>query len=138
MSILSGHLLIKIMLNYHFLLICLGGVSGIVTKSGGGAGLSGLFTNRVKDRKGGILATWFLGLMIFLDDYANTLLVGASMRPITDNQMSREKTCFFSRCYGSSCGKYCTYIFLGWCRGCLYSRTTYCAWCRKRRLSYVP
>ena len=73
--------------------LCLGGVSGIVTKSGGGAGLSGLFTNRVKDRKGGILATWFLGLMIFLDDYANTL--GASMRPITDKlKMSREKLAF--------------------------------------------
>ena len=61
----------------------LGGVSGIVTQSGGGAGLSGLFTNRVKSRRGGVLATWFLGLMIFLDDYANTLLVGSSMRPWT-------------------------------------------------------
>ena len=47
--------------------LCLGGVSGIVTQSGGGAGLSGLFTDRVKSRKGGVLATWFLGLMIFLE-----------------------------------------------------------------------
>lgn len=75
--------------------LCLGGVSGIVTQSGGGAGLSGLFTDRVKSRKGGVLATWFLGLMIFLDDYANTLLVGSSMRPITDKlKMSREKLAF--------------------------------------------
>ena len=70
----------------------LGGVSGIVTQSGGGAGLSGLFTNRVRSRKGGVLATWFLGLMIFLDDYANTLLVGSSMRPITDKLKMRERS----------------------------------------------
>ena len=39
--------------------------------------------------------TWFLGLLIFIDDYANTLLLGNTMRPLTDRlRISREKLAY--------------------------------------------
>ncbi|MEO2158933.1 MAG: Na+/H+ antiporter NhaC family protein, partial [bacterium] len=48
-----------------------------------------------KNRRRGSLATWFAGLCIFFDDYANTLIVGTTMRPITDNlKISREKLAY--------------------------------------------
>ncbi|MCB0541599.1 MAG: Na+/H+ antiporter NhaC family protein, partial [Bacteroidetes bacterium] len=41
------------------------------------------------------MATWFLGIAIFFDDYANTLIVGNTMRPITDKlKISREKLAY--------------------------------------------
>ena len=75
--------------------LLLGGMAGVVTRSGGAAGLAGWVTRRATDAKRGQLATWGLGLLIFFDDYANSLLVGASMRPITDRlRISREKLAF--------------------------------------------
>src|SRR5680860_795663 len=42
----------------------------------------------------GLLATYAQGLAIFFDDYANTLIVGHTMRPVTDRlRVSREKLC---------------------------------------------
>jgi len=41
------------------------------------------------------LMTWFTGLIIFFDDYANTLIVGNTLRPITDKyRVSREKLAY--------------------------------------------
>ena len=43
----------------------------------------------------GQLATWAMGLLVFFDDYANTLIVGNTMRPLTDRlRVSREKLSF--------------------------------------------
>jgi Na+/H+ antiporter NhaC len=42
-------------------------------------------------RKAGVMA-WVLGLVLFFDDYANTAVVGSTMKDISDNlQISREK-----------------------------------------------
>ncbi|MCB0394746.1 MAG: hypothetical protein KDD25_09310, partial [Bdellovibrionales bacterium] len=39
--------------------------------------------------------TYLMGLIIFIDDYANTMLVGSSMRPLSDHhRISREKLSF--------------------------------------------
>ncbi len=39
--------------------------------------------------------TWLLGLIIFIDDYANTLLLGHTMRPLADRlRISREKLAY--------------------------------------------
>ncbi|HJL04081.1 MAG TPA: Na+/H+ antiporter NhaC family protein [Polyangiaceae bacterium LLY-WYZ-15_(1-7)] len=75
--------------------LLLGGMIGLITRSGGGAGLAGLVTRRATDAKRGQLAAWGLGVVVFFDDYANSLLVGSSMRPITDRlRISREKLAF--------------------------------------------
>lgn len=47
------------------------------------------------NRKSAQLTTWFTGLTIFFDDYANTLIVGNTLRPITDRyRVSREKLAY--------------------------------------------
>lgn len=72
-----------------------GGVVGLISKSGGTKGLADLITRFAKTRKSGLLSTWLMGIAIFFDDYANTLIVGNLMRPITDKlRVSREKLSF--------------------------------------------
>ena len=45
-----------------------------------------------RTRRSGQVATWLMGLIVFFDDYANTLIVGSAMRPVTDRlRISREK-----------------------------------------------
>lgn len=75
--------------------LLLGGMLGLITQSGGAKGLASLVRGDAGSRRRGQLTTWFLGLLIFFDDYANSLLVGASMRPVTDRlRISREKLAF--------------------------------------------
>ncbi len=75
--------------------LLLGGMIGVIAKSGGAQGLATLVTGFAKDRLTGALATWLMGLAIFFDDYSNSLLVGTTMRPITDRlRISREKLAF--------------------------------------------
>jgi Na+/H+ antiporter NhaC len=48
-----------------------------------------------RSRRSGQILTYVMGLIIFIDDYANTLLLGSTMRPITDRlKISREKLSF--------------------------------------------
>jgi Na+/H+ antiporter NhaC len=55
-------------------------------------GIVNLISRMVKGPRSAQFATWLMGILIFFDDYANTLIVGNSMRPVTDaNKISREK-----------------------------------------------
>ncbi|MCA9606183.1 MAG: hypothetical protein KC619_11340 [Myxococcales bacterium] len=75
--------------------LLLGGMIGVIAKSGGALGMAEVVTKLAKDRLRGALATWLMGLAIFFDDYSNSLLVGTTMRPITDRlRISREKLSF--------------------------------------------
>ncbi len=75
--------------------LLLGGMIGVISKAGGAVGMATLVTRIAKDRLRGALATWVMGLAIFFDDYASALLVGSTMRPITDRlKISREKLSF--------------------------------------------
>ncbi len=75
--------------------LLLGGMLGLMTQSGGAKGLAAWVSTDTRSRRRGQLTTWFLGLLVFFDDYANSLLVGASMRPVTDRlRISREKLAF--------------------------------------------
>ncbi len=72
-----------------------GGVIGLISKSGGTKGIANSLSKFAKDRSSGMLAAWFSGIIIFFDDYANTLVVGNLMRPLTDKlKISREKLSF--------------------------------------------
>jgi Na+/H+ antiporter NhaC len=64
--------------------LLLGGMLGLMTQSGGAKGLASWVSTDTTSRRRGQLTTWFLGLLVFFDDYANSLLVGSSMRPVTD------------------------------------------------------
>lgn len=72
--------------------LLIGGMVGIITRNGGMQGVVDRISRRATDPRSGQLATWFLGIAIFFDDYSNTLLVGNTMRPVTDKlKISREK-----------------------------------------------
>ncbi len=69
-----------------------GAVIGVISKNGGTAGISKIVVKFAKSARSGLLASWFMGLVIFFDDYANSLIIGNMMRPITDKlRISREK-----------------------------------------------
>ncbi len=83
--------------NVSILIFCLliGGLIGIVDKNGGTKGLAGLLVKKAVTTKSALLTTWLLGVAIFFDDYANSLIVGNSMRGITDRlKISREKLAY--------------------------------------------
>jgi Na+/H+ antiporter NhaC len=72
--------------------LMVGGMVGIISKNGGTAGIVKAVTGWARTPRHGQLATGLLGVAIFFDDYANTLIVGNTMRPITDRlRISREK-----------------------------------------------
>jgi len=70
----------------------LGGMVGITSRMGGMHGIVGKVSRIATDARKGQIATWLMGIIIFFDDYTNTLIVGNSMRPLTDKlKVSREK-----------------------------------------------
>lgn len=72
-----------------------GGVIGLISKSGGTRGIANVITKFAKNRKSTMISAWLSGLIIFFDDYANTLIVGNLMRPVSNKmKISREKLSF--------------------------------------------
>ena len=73
----------------------IGGMVGIITRNGGMASIVRVVVSRAKTAVGGQVSVWMMGLMVFFDDYANTLVVGNTARPITDHlKISREKLAY--------------------------------------------
>ncbi len=73
----------------------IGGMVGIITRNGGMSSVVRMIVSRAKTAVGGQVAIWLMGLMIFFDDYANTMVVGNTARPITDHlKISREKLAY--------------------------------------------
>ncbi len=73
----------------------IGGVVALISRNGGMKGVVDHISGLARSPKSGQLATWGLGIGIFFDDYANTLVVGNTMRPITDRlKISREKLAY--------------------------------------------
>ncbi len=73
----------------------IGGMVGIISKNGGMQGVVNTIVPLAGSPKKGQMATGFLGLVVFFDDYANTLVVGNTMRPVTDRlRISREKLAY--------------------------------------------
>jgi Na+/H+ antiporter NhaC len=75
--------------------LLLGGMVGMMARMGGTIGLVDALRPYATNRRRGQVVTWGMGLLIFFDDYANTLLVGNTMRPVTDRlRISREKLAY--------------------------------------------
>ncbi|NIM49692.1 MAG: Na+/H+ antiporter NhaC family protein [Gemmatimonadales bacterium] len=75
--------------------LLLGGMVGVMTRMGGTKAIVEAVTPLATSPRRAQLATWLAGLAIFFDDYANTLLVGNTMRPLTDKlKVSREKLAY--------------------------------------------
>ena len=75
--------------------LMIGGMVGIITRNGGMASIVRALVSRARSAIGGQVAVWVMGLMIFFDDYSNTLVVGNTARSLTDHlKVSREKLAY--------------------------------------------
>ena len=73
-------------------LLAVGGMIGMISKMGGTKAIADSISTKAQDVRSTQLATALMGVAIFFDDYANSIIVGNTMRPITDKQkISREK-----------------------------------------------
>lgn len=73
-------------------LVILGIIVSLINKAGGSEAFGRWAVKNVKTKAGALLATFALGVLIFVDDYFNCLTVGSVMRPVTDSKkISRAK-----------------------------------------------
>ncbi len=73
----------------------IGAMVNIITRNGGMKGIVNILSKYANNPRSGQFITWLLGIAIFFDDYANTLVVGNTMRPVTDKlKISREKLAY--------------------------------------------
>lgn len=76
-------------------LVLLGAIVALVNASGGSAAFGRWAEKNIRTRVGATLATFVLGVLIFIDDYFNCLTVGSVMRPVTDgHKISRAKLAY--------------------------------------------
>ena len=83
--------------NAGIILQCLaiGGLIALLTRVGAMEAVAKSFVRKAKSAKSSQIITWISGFFIFFDDYANSLIVGPTMRPLTDKmRVSREKLAF--------------------------------------------
>ncbi len=76
-------------------LIILGALVALVNKTGASAAFGRWAQSHIKTKLGAYLATFVLGVLIFIDDYFNCLTVGSVMSPVTDaHKISRVKLAY--------------------------------------------
>ena len=72
--------------------LTIGGMIGVISRMGGTKAIALALAKKARTARSAQLFTWLLGVAVFFDDYANTLIVGPTMRPLTDEKkISREK-----------------------------------------------
>jgi len=77
------------------LTLFIGGMMSVIYHNGGMGGLVKLISRWATTNRRGQLSTALMGLVIFFDDYSNSLVVGNTMRPLTDSlKISREKLAY--------------------------------------------
>ena len=73
----------------------MGAMVGVMARSGSMQAIVQMLIPVARTRRRGQCVTWLAGLIIFFDDYANTLLVGATFRPLAERlKISREKLAY--------------------------------------------
>ncbi len=79
--------------------LMMGGLIGIIYRNGGAHAIADRISSLASNRKRGQLSTSGLGFAIFFSTYANSLIVGNTMRPVTDRlKISREKLAYIVDC----------------------------------------
>jgi len=99
LSIIDDYIISALLDKGHLSIIVfsmmIGAMVNIITRNGGMKGVVNMLSRFANTRQSGQFATWLLGVSIFFDDYANTLVVGNTMRPITDKlKISRQKLAY--------------------------------------------
>ena len=79
------------------ILVCgfMGSLIGILIRTGSTSSFTITMSRYVKSKASALMATWVLGIFMFVDDYLNSLAVGSAMRSLTDQyRISREKLAY--------------------------------------------
>lgn len=79
------------------ILVCgfMGSLIGILIRTGSTLSFTRNMAKYVRSQKSALMATWGLGILMFVDDYLNSLAVGSAMRSLTDKyKVSREKLAY--------------------------------------------
>ncbi|MEQ8514952.1 MAG: sodium:proton antiporter, partial [Chromatocurvus sp.] len=79
------------------ILVCgfMGSLIGLLMRTGATAAFTRNLGSRISTARGALMTTWGLGIAMFVDDYLNSMAVGAAMRDITDKfRISREKLAY--------------------------------------------
>jgi Na+/H+ antiporter NhaC len=79
------------------ILVCgfMGSLIGILIRTGATSAFTEKMSAYVKSQKSALMASWVLGILMFVDDYLNSLAVGSAMRNLTDKyRISREKLAY--------------------------------------------
>ncbi len=75
--------------------LTIGGMIAVITKMGGPRAIAEKLAAKAKTPASAQIYTWIMGFFIFFDDYANSLIVGPIMKPVTDKlKIAREKLAF--------------------------------------------
>lgn len=75
--------------------LTIGGVVALITRMGGTKAVAEFLAKKAKTGVSAQISTWIMGIFVFFDDYANALIVGPVMRPVTDRfKISRERLAF--------------------------------------------
>lgn len=75
--------------------MAMGATVGLLHAAGGMQGIVALMTPLARGPRSAQLTGWLLGLIVFFDDYANTLLLGGALRSVFDRlKLSREKLAY--------------------------------------------
>lgn len=72
------------------ILVCglMGSIIALVDKAGGAMAFGEWVAKRAKSKHAVMMWTWVLGIVIFLDDYLNALVIGSCMAPLCDKHKS--------------------------------------------------
>ncbi len=79
------------------ILVCgfMGSLIGLLIRTGATASFTATIAAHIKSEKSALMAAWGLGIVMFVDDYLNSLAVGSAMRNLTDKyKISREKLAY--------------------------------------------
>ena len=75
--------------------LIIGGIINLVSKMGGAKAVAEALAKKAKTPRSAQIVTWLLGIVVFFDDYANSLIVGPIMKPVADKmKVSRERLAF--------------------------------------------
>ncbi len=112
LSIFSDTLL-GVMMNEDIawlLIVCglMGSIIALIERSGGAYAFGQWAATKATTRKSALIWTWILGIIIFIDDYLNSLTVGSCMTQVTDrHKVPRE---FLSYVVDSTAAPLCVLI----------------------------
>lgn len=72
------------------IIVCglMGSIIAMVEKAGGAWAFGDWVAKRAKTKNSVLMGTWLLGILIFLDDYLNALVIGSCMAPLCDKHKS--------------------------------------------------